>query len=162
MNLNSLAFLKFKIVYFFVTHLDSQFDSIIKGEVEILENINNQKWSQFYNKNFIISGLINLLILLYYIVFITDGLENLYFIYNLINPFTIAPIIVGLFSLYNLIKNKSIIMSAISFSLFVFSVLLSLVAIMGIQYFIELLIYLPSLIITTIHFVILVRRILKY
>ena len=127
-----------------------------------MENINNQKWSQFYNKNFIISGLINLLILLYYIVFITDGLENLYFIYNLINPFTIAPIIVGLFSLYNLIKNKSIIMSAISFSLFVFSVLLSLVAIMGIQYFIELLIYLPSLIIITIHFVILVRRILKY
>lgn len=127
-----------------------------------MENFNNQKWRQFYNKNFIISGLINLLILLYYIVFITDGLENLYFIYNLINPFTIAPIIVGLFSLYNLIKNKSIIMSAISFSLFVFSVLLSLVAIMGIQYFIELLIYLPSLIITTIHFVILVRRILKY
>lgn len=127
-----------------------------------MENFNNQKWRQFYNKNFIISGLINLLILLYYIVFITDGLENLYFIYNLINPFTIAPIIVGLFSLYNLIKNKSIIMSAISFSLFVFSVLLSLVAIMGIQYFIELLIYLPSLIIITIHFVILVRRILKY
>lgn len=127
-----------------------------------MENFNNQKWSQFYNKNFIISGIINLLILLYYIVFITDGLENLYFIYNLINPFTIAPIIVGLFSLYNLIKNKSIIMSAISFSLFVFSVLLSLVAIMGIQYFIELLIYLPSLIIITIHFVILVRRILKY
>lgn len=130
--------------------------------MEILENFNNQKWRQFYNKNFIISGLINLLILLYYIVFITDGLENLYFIYNLINPFTIAPIIVGLFSLYNLIKNKSIIMSAISFSLFVFSVLLSLVAIMGNQYFIELLIYLPSLIIITIHFVILVRRILKY
>lgn len=127
-----------------------------------MENFNNQKWSQFYNKNFIISGIINLLILLYYIVFITDGLENLYFIYNLINPFTIAPITVGLFSLYNLIKNKSIIMSAISFSLFVFSVLLSLVAIMGIQYFIELLIYLPSLIIITIHFVILVRRILKY
>lgn len=127
-----------------------------------MENFNNQKWSQFYNKNFIISGIINLLILLYYIVFITDGLENLYFIYNLINPFTIAPIIVGLFSLYNLIKNKSIIMSAISFSLFVFSVLLSLVAIMGIQYFIDLLIYLPSLIIITIHFVILVRRILKY
>ena len=127
-----------------------------------MENFNNQKWRRFYNKNFIISGLINLLILLYYIVFITDGLENLYFIYNLINPFTIAPIIVGLFSLYNLIKNKSIIMSAISFSLFVFSVLLSLVAIMGIQYFIELLIYLPSLIIITIHFVILVRRILKY
>lgn len=127
-----------------------------------MENFNNQKWRQFYNKNFIISGLINLLILLYYIVFITDGLENLYFIYNLINPFTIAPIIVGLFSLYNLIKNKSIIMSAISFSLFIFSVLLSLVAIMGIQYFIELLIYLPSLIIITIHFVILVRRILKY
>lgn len=127
-----------------------------------MENFNNQKWSQFYNKNFIISGIINLLILLYYIVFITDGLENLYFIYNLINPFTIVPITVGLFSLYNLIKNKSIIMSAISFSLFVFSVLLSLVAIMGIQYFIELLIYLPSLIIITIHFVILVRRILKY
>lgn len=127
-----------------------------------MENFNNQKWSQFYNKNFIISGIINLLILLYYILFITYGLENLYFIYNLINPFTIAPIIVGLFSLYNLIKNKSIIMSAISFSLFIFSVLLSLVAIMGIQYFIELLIYLPSLIIITIHFVILVRRILKY
>ncbi len=127
-----------------------------------MENFNNKKWSQFYNKNFIISGIINLLILLYYIVFITDGLENLYFIYNLINPFTIAPITVGLFSLYNLIKNKIIIMSAISFSLFVFSVLLSLVAIMGIQYFIELLIYLPSLIIITIHFVILVRRILKY
>lgn len=117
---------------------------------------------QSHIKNIIIPGKINLLIILYYLPFLIGGIENIEIIYNIIDPYTIAPIIVGLFSLYNLIKNQNIIISLISFCIFVFSVLISLVGIMSIYNFIEFLIYLPSAIILLIHFIIVMDKILKF